>query len=49
MTLALHVHSGVNMLGGVCAWVWLSIINVDEWIVSLYFGQRPINDSGFKE
>ena len=48
MTLALHMHRDINILG-VCAWVWLSVISVDEWVVSWYFGRRPINDSRFKE
>ena len=30
------------------AWVWSSIISVDEWVMSTYFGRRPINDSRFK-
>ena len=42
MTLALHMHRDINILG-VCAWVWSSIINADEWVVSSYFGRRPIN------
>ena len=46
MTLTLHMHRD-NILG-VCAWVWLSIINIDEWVVSSYFRQDPINDSRFK-
>ena len=33
---------------GVCAWVWSSVISVDEWVVSSYFGQRPISVSRFK-
>ena len=33
---------------GVCASVWSSIISIDEWVVSSYFGRRPINDSWFK-
>ena len=30
---------------GVCAWVWSPIIIVDEWVVSSYFGRRPIDVS----
>ena len=29
----------------VCAWVCSPIIIVDEWVVSSYFGRRPINVS----
>ena len=47
MTLALHMHRDISILG-VGAWVWSSIISVDEWVVSLYFGRHPINDSQFK-
>ena len=47
VTLALHMHRDISILG-VCAWVWSSIISVDEWVVSSYFGRRPINDSRFK-
>ena len=42
MTLALHMHMDINILG-VGAWVWSSIISVDEWVV-----RRSINDSRFK-
>ena len=47
MTLALHMHRDISILG-VCAWVWSSIISVDESVVGWYFGRCPINDSRFK-
>ena len=37
MTLALHMYRDISILG-VCAWAWPSIISVDEWVVSSYFG-----------
>ena len=37
VTLALHMHRDISILGA-CAWIWSSIISVDEWVVSSYFG-----------
>ena len=47
MTLALHIHMDINILG-VGAWVWSSIISVDEWVVRSYFVRHLINESRFK-
>ena len=33
MTLALHMHRDINILG-VCGWIWSFIISVDEWVVA---------------
>ena len=42
VALALHMHKDIAL-----CWVWSPIIIVDEWVVSSYFGRRPINDSQF--
>ena len=47
MTLALHMHRDVNILG-VCACILSFIISVDEWVASSYFGRHPIDVSRFK-
>ena len=43
--ISIAYAEGHLIMLGVCAWVWSPIIIVDEWVVSLYFGRRPINDS----
>ena len=36
--ISIAYAQGHRLILGVCTWVWLSIIIVDEWLVSLYFG-----------
>ena len=46
--ISIAYAQGLRIMLGVCAWMWSPIIIVDEWVVSSYFGRRPIDVSQFK-
>ena len=48
MAFRIAYAQGQRIELGVCAWRWSFIIIIDEWVVSLYFGLRPMDVSRFQ-